>query len=110
MMIDSAHSYHNTTHETGSDLDKYEASAKSQEGRILAYFKSHLPVRVLLTPTMINAKLFADVPITSVRRALSNLTKKGLLVKAGKEKGPYGRPQHCWQLGIQPIKQADLFQ
>ena len=40
-----------------------------------------------------------DVPITSIRRGLSNLTKSGYLVKTDQMKvGPFGRVSHTWVL------------
>ena len=37
------------------------------------------------------------VPITSVRRAINDLTKKGKLIKTGNKKmGNYGMMNYCW--------------
>ena len=40
-----------------------------------------------------------NAPITSIRRALTDLTSKGKLVKSSIMKmGPYGKQVHCWKL------------
>lgn len=46
-------------------------------------------------------------PITSCRRAITNLTKAGALVKLDRMMpGPFGLPEHCWAL---PQGQGELF-
>tara|TARA_R110001606_G_C14842933_1_gene585995 strand:- start:116 stop:424 length:309 start_codon:yes stop_codon:yes gene_type:complete len=38
-----------------------------------------------------------NVPITSIRRAITQLTKKGILVKTDYTKtSEWGKPEHCW--------------
>lgn len=87
-------SHYNTTHETGETLERFERQASRQEDVILRWFRRH-PGR-LYTPSQING-LLPGAPITSIRRALTNLTKAGHLVKTGhKRSGDYGRPEHCW--------------
>lgn len=90
-------SYYNTTHSTHPDLTKYEESAVSQEVKILDWFKKGV---LDAPPSEIRYCLFDDgVPITSVRRALTNLTNAGELVKTDKQvPGPYGRPEYQWRL------------
>ena len=90
-------SYFNTTISTGPELNRFEAKAKSQEQRILKWLEIN-PCR--MTPSEIRYQVFGnDVPITSVRRALSNLTRDHRLVKTCKQvKGPYGRPEFMWRL------------
>lgn len=98
--------YHNTTEAVDPQLKQYEAKAKSQEEILLAHFESMLPAYILLTPTSALERVFSNrVPITSVRRALSNLTRDGKLVKAGKAMGPYGRPENYWKLVYQDPQQ-----
>ena len=49
------------------------------------------------------------VPLTSVRRAVTNLTNRGDLVKTDKQvKGPYGRPEYQWRLAHK-YDQRNLF-
>ena len=101
--------YHNTTNSEGATLEKYEGKAKTQEQVILDYFKNNLGK--LFTPFDILDKLFSDnVPITSIRRAMTNLEHKGQLVKTGlQEMGQYGKPNYCWRYkDVKPV-QGSLF-
>ena len=99
--------HHNTTNEDGKTLTDFDNKAKSQEERILEYLKQHEPLLVLLTPSLAQHKVFNNkIPITSVRRALSNLTRDGHLEKCGKVMGQYGRPEHNWRLSR---GQRDMF-
>ena len=88
--------YFNTTQETGEQLARYESKASTQEAKILAYFERSSAF--LITPSEVRRAVFDnDVPITSVRRAMTNLTNEKKLSKsAEKRKGPHGRPEHCW--------------
>ena len=106
------HSFHNTTSETLHRLRRYRDRALSQDERLLAYFMDAFNAEgryVLLTPTAALERVFTkSVPITSVRRALSNLTRDGKLETSGKVMGPYGRPEHYWRL-VEQNPQKDLF-
>ena len=89
-------SYHNTTHSTGPDLIRYEAKAISQEDLIMNWFEA---VGGRRTPSEIQSRLLPLAPITSVRRALTNLTNASKLVKTTEQRqGPFGRPEYCWRL------------
>lgn len=84
--------------------EEYEAKASYQERMILAWYnrysagKAHPPSYVY-QELIDRAILSRKTPLTSVRRAMSNLTKAGLLVKTGiKIAGPYGRDEYCWRL------------
>ena len=51
-----------------------------------------------------------NCPITSVRRAMTNLTKAGLLEKTGdKVLGEYGVMVNTWKLAPKEPKQLGLF-
>ncbi len=103
-------SYHNTTNSSGDELLRYDAKAKSQEGKILHWLEegAGLGLKGPYAPSMIRKLCFANqVPLTSVRRALSNLTEARQLVKTDTQKrGPYGRPEHTWRLPKQPIQKS----
>lgn len=102
------HHYHDTA-EAGKNLGAYEQKAASQESKLLAYFESHLPDYILLTLTAALSHVFANtVPITSVRRAMSNLSRDGHLVQSGRVMGPYGRPEHYLRLAPRDPQQ-DMF-
>lgn len=101
-------SFHNTIEARGDQLKSYESRASSQELSILSFFKQH-PTR-MFTPSEIHKKLFDpfQTPLTSVRRAITNLAQAGELRKTDiKVTGPYGMPEHCW---YRPKEQQKLTQ
>ena len=100
-------SYHNTTESTGTELGKYRDKAVSQEAKILKAFRNLFPYS---SPSEVRDVIFKNtVPITSVRRALTNLTSAGDLVKTNTQvKGPYGRPEFVWRLADK-YKQQEMF-
>lgn len=91
----------NSTHETGDTLRAYTQQANRQEAAVLALFRRHPDC--LLSPStvcaLLNKMLERDWPITSIRRAITNLTEQGHLEKTGnKVTGPLGRPEYRWTL------------
>ena len=100
--------HYNTTHEAGGALAKYQDQALSQEERIMAFY-AEAPA-FLYTPSEIAAQVFGGmVPLTSVRRAMTDLTKDGRLIKTEKKReGVYGRPEYCWRRRIGPGQQRSL--
>jgi len=89
-------SFYNTTHEKGDDLKKSHAKTRTQEEVIYSYF---LTYGKPLSPSMILEKLNLRCPITSVRRALTNLTSDNKLFKTDiYVKGIYGKREHLWRL------------
>ena len=92
--------YYNTVNESGRMLDDYTAKAMTQEDRILEYYRNHR--HLAFSPTQIQGALcMHGVPITSIRRAITNLTNRGELVKTGKKaRGMYGRDEYCWRFRI----------
>lgn len=102
------HSHHNTTHETGETLAGLEAAARTQEDRVLAFFRNHFR-SVGWTPSEVNEIIMPESPLTSTRRAMTNLTYDGKLVRTEiKRTGPYGRAEFAWQ--VAGPEQASLFQ
>jgi Fe2+ or Zn2+ uptake regulation protein len=102
-------SFHNTIEARGEDLKAYESRASSQELKILSHFRAN--VGRMFTPSEIHKKLFDPfvTPLTSVRRAVTNLSKAGMLRKTDiKVSGPYGMPEHCWYLPPDGKKQSQL--
>ena len=100
--------YHNTTESTQPELKKYREKAKSQEERLLNFLKAD-PCRPITPSAAVKWVFNNAVPITSVRRAISNLTDSGHLVKTSAQtKGPYGRPEFVWRLADK-YKQQELF-
>jgi len=90
-------SYHNTTNETDK-LDQYEQKAKTQDEKILEYFQEMCPRQTYFSPSELQGVL-KTAPLTSIRRALSNLTRLDALIRTDvKKDGLYGRKEHCWKL------------
>ena len=92
--------YFNTTCE--ADPAEYNRLAQKQDQMIYEYFSMREYHH--FSPSQIWRLVFNEaVPLTSVRRAMSNLTAKGLLVKTEhKTLGPYGRPEYLWRLAVWP--------
>jgi hypothetical protein len=90
--------FHNTTHETGETRATYRQSAMKQEEAVLALFRAR---RLPMSPSQVWRHYGADLtPLTSIRRAISNLTRDGLLEKMEvKVEGIYSHPEHLWRLG-----------
>lgn len=101
--------YFNTTNEKGRTLKRYRAQADSQEAKITAWFRN--TSGLLWTPSEIREHVFGNtVPVTSVRRAMTNLTTDHALVKTEqKHLGPYGRPEYCWRRKTAKPVQHKLF-
>ncbi len=104
-------SYYNTTRSDGQTRRKYEIAASSQEAALLRYFENETVGPGGLTPSEARDLVFANTPpITSIRRAITNLTDRGALIKTDKQrKGPEGRPEYIWRLPNPQPKQATLF-
>ena len=89
-------SYYNTTEETGSELVESHAKAKTQEKKILFCFHDQ---RNPLSPSVLCEMLDDAYPITSIRRALTDMTNQGNLEKTdNKVMGRYGKLEHQWKL------------
>lgn len=59
----------------------------------------------LFTPFEVHRRTGLRCPITSVRRAITDLTTAGYLKKTGTMKpGEYGKPNHTWKLSIDKAK------
>ena len=89
--------YHNSTNQNETFVIKAANQCKNQEEqvlRVMQMFKQQTASDVwkVLGPT-------SHAPLTSIRRALSNLTYGGKLMKANKTKiGLYGKPEHYYTL------------
>ena len=71
-------SYYNTTSEKGQELKSSHSKARTQEEKIYSFF---LTYGQPLSPSMVLDKLNLDCPITSVRRAMTNLTENKKITK-----------------------------
>lgn len=91
--------YYNTTCQTGEQLEEYRRVAASQEDLMKAFFCQR-PGQAF-TPSQLTSVL-PGAPLTSVRRAITNLTRQGVLEKTTRQRpGAYQRPEHLWRLRIE---------
>ena len=115
-------SYHNTNKLSKHQLSRAKVKAVGQEESIINIFE-HLSFvkgkNVEMTPREILSQWidyeqarFVMPEITSIRRAMTNLTARGLLVKTDKtkisESVGKGSPEHCWRLAKEGDKQMKL--
>jgi hypothetical protein len=89
--------YYNTNSLTGEDLKKAVSDAQRQEDAIFLLYKHtgkpYSPSQVL----RLMEKAGKNWPITSLRRAITNLEKQGKLIKTDEmREGLYGKPEHTW--------------
>jgi hypothetical protein len=91
--------YYNTNKIEGKALAEARQRNLSQEDKVLALFMRY-PDRDF-SPHAVQSYVMPNAPLTSTRRAITNLTKKGYLEKnttAKRIMGPYGTLVHTWRL------------
>ena len=89
--------FFNTNNETGATLTASKVKAAGQQGLILEYFEAHM--NGYFNPFDIQYRVKLNAPITSIRRAMTNLEKVGKIIKTSKMKsGKYGKQNHTWKL------------
>ena len=101
--------FYNTNQESLNESFDSSAKAAKQSDVILALFEM---TKTPMSPSMVYKALDQEWPITSIRRAMTNLTDDGKIVKTQKTaKGIYGKKEHLWALPEKAttIKQAVLF-
>ena len=87
--------YHNTTKLAGEDLIESKEDAIAQERMIYAWMLD----RSGMDFTPFEVKRGTGIScINSVRRAMTDLTSRGLLVKTGNRRisGPFRKRNFCW--------------
>ena len=91
--------YHNTTQTTGAELRQFTAAVQNQDAAVLLFFRR---VGQPMSPRYVWVHGFdRSIELTSVRRAISNLTRDGLLVKTDVQlPGAKGRPEYLWRLPV----------
>lgn len=93
-------SYHNTTDEPIQLAIDFERKAKQQEELVMIYFNGHRMGSPCWVHTFLigMGRISITTPLTSIRRAITNLTKQGKLRKTHiKVEGIYGRQEYCWE-------------
>lgn len=89
--------FFNTINLSGNELKVKEEKCNQQEQRILDIMKVGQPVTPLEV-SLFYDKLYPPAPITSIRRAMTCLTKKGYLRKLDEMKiEAYGSKNHYWE-------------
>ena len=88
--------YYNTTRESGEQLATATKSAATQNKRILDLYRS-MP-NTAMHPWTVKTFLRGEVPITSVRRAITDLCCDGCLEHEGfTYAGPYRRKTRTYK-------------
>lgn len=91
--------HHVRSHQPVEEALEGEARAQQQDARVLEIFWR--AQRRRLTPSEVWGLLDGQVPLlTSVRRSITNLTARGLLVhyRADRRMGPRGARESAWGL------------
>ena len=89
--------FYNTINEVTNTLVASNKTSRTQEDIILDCFKS---AREPLSPSMVHFLTKLKCPITSIRRAMTDLTKSGSLNKTPKYTiGKFGKKEHLWVRG-----------
>ena len=88
--------YYNTTRQKGKQLEVSWDKTKSQDDKVMEYFRAHGKA----TPSEVWIHFNENEnnePITSIRRSITNLTSYNMLSKTEKKReGVYGRPEYVW--------------
>ena len=100
--------FYNTIDLTGHELEKAKADTLKQEELIEAIYKRNAgkaisPSQIL---DVVNKHYGLNWPLTSCRRAITNLTKETVLIKLkSMVDGIYGKPEHTWRFNSKVIQQ-----
>ena len=99
--------FYETIDQPNSALKESHRKTRKQEDLIYSLFvKRKRP----LSPSMVLSQSGLNCPITSIRRAMTDLTNLGKIVKTDRQiKGIYGKAEHLWELPLLEPKQASLF-
>ncbi len=95
--------YYNTTNENGSLLQTNMKQANNQEQLTLAVFQTYpnenLSANDVWAFLIDNESINEQTPLTSIRRAITDLTNRNRLVKTDKKVlGSAGRKTYTWRL------------
>lgn len=84
--------YHQTTIISDDDARSLEIKAISQENKILSFITKFGMTGISAEDIQSEAGLPPRTPITSIRRALTNLEHAGKVRRIGEVEGRYGQP------------------
>ena len=82
---------------TYQQMVDFDIAARSQEADILLFLKVNPGIQVTCETLPRVLVSMRDVPITSIRRALTNLCNTGKIIKSGQAPGRYGRPINVYK-------------
>ena len=89
--------YYNTTNLSGNELSESKVKAFSQEEIIYSFMKDN--ENLMFTPFEINKIVLPNCPITSIRRAMTNLTNRNKLEKTEYcRNGDYNKKNYLWKI------------
>lgn len=91
--------FYNSINLNSEQLSKENANALKQEEFITEIFKANKnkPISPSQVHKVYGKDFSKNVPLTSIRRAITNLTSKGTLRKTGiMVTGAFGKPEYCW--------------
>lgn len=92
-------SHYNTTNLTDPALTVRTQKNNRQRDIVLGFFQRHTELDPARCHNLYQVYYNMFTPITSIRRAISDLTKEGLLIKTDRMvKGMYGEKNHVWRI------------
>lgn len=97
-VIPAINRWHNTTDLQDQDLKDHKFQAGKLNRKVLDFFKSH-SYESYTAWEILKSLGINSVPITSIRRALTDLTTMGYLVRTNIQRpGQYKEKSFCWQI------------
>lgn len=89
--------FYNTANETAIQAELFTEKNESQDEIVIGIFQN--VKRPMGASDVFKRYPIANTPITSLRRAITNLSKEGFLMDTGYQKmGMYGKKEKLWQL------------
>lgn len=98
--------FYNSINLNNKELSKENANSLKQEEFITAIFKANLnkPISPSQIHKVYGKEFSKSVPLTSIRRAITNLTSKEVLRKTSiMVTGAFGKPEYCWVMESKKI-------
>jgi hypothetical protein len=93
--------YHKTTTLNVGEYAERISQAAKQSDQVLAVYSRGKPMTPSEVHSILN-RMGKLMPITSTRRAISGLERRGCLAKTGEQRrGPYDHLENCWQMTVE---------
>ena len=91
--------HYNTTRLVGQEYANALCAAEAQEDRVHVLFQHYGALTPSVALEAYRVACHRDTPLTSIRRAISDLTDQGKLEKTDVQAvGTYGKREHVWRL------------